>query len=239
MEKKINKASLENNKSGTTLNKIEFSLRPIEVILIALPVLFIPLLFIQGQAFRESLISTFELSQTRYAIDFHRSILEGLRSLDLTVGTLLAITLIVALVYFLAVLLCGNKFLKRFTQKLKKNGQMKLGKLSRECEENVSRIESILIFLFIIFLTSFFYIIAMNYAGKKGREAGTKQLSLLDSSYSKQAKNKYYDNENKLLVEGFELFCSKTWCAIYLEDKSISEVNLENGFIIKSDRLKI
>jgi len=208
--------------------KVGFILGPIEVILLALPILFIPLLYIQGKAYRESLISSLHLSQTRYLSDFYETLIQGFHTLDFVLLALVSVLAIFSIFYFIVVVMCDSKFLKSIILKIKQKTQGKVGKTSPRCEERAVKLESILIFLSMLFFLFLFYVVAISKAGKKGTEAGEKVLTSLEEKYSDSVEKQFYSKEGRLLAQGVELLCSKKWCAIYYKNGTMVEVSMDN-----------
>lgn len=218
----------QNKRGDKKCEKIELTLRPLEVFLIALPVLFIPLLYIQGQSFRQSYISVLELSQTRYNIDFYSSILKGLHSIGFSINLLFMALVLISVVYLIVVVFCDNKPLKKLARWIKKNGQEKIGTTSVECEGKIAKVQSVLIVISLLFLTTVFYVYAMKYSGEKGIEEGEKKLSSLQKEYSKFSEKQFYTKDGKLLAQGVELMCSKEWCAIYYKGGTVMEIAMDD-----------
>lgn len=215
-----------------SVEKIGFMLRPFEVFILTLPVLFLPILYIQGELFQESLVSGLDLTQSRYSLDFHSTVIKSIHSFHFFIVLDIIAIAILGVVFIKKRLLCDcdkcDKIISEVKGKIKSFTRYKDMKISDKCIEETKYLEKPSLFVAGIFCLMFAYYMAGIVAIYKGKTIAKEALISLEKDYSTFTEKKYYTKEGKLLAQGVELLCSKEWCAIYHSNGTVNEIAMGN-----------
>ena len=228
----LKKGDGKEQKTKKELEKIGFMLRPFEVFILTLPVLFLPILYIQGELFQESLVGGLDLTQSRYALNFHSTIIKSIHSFDFFIVMDIIAIAILGVVFIKKRFLCEcdkcEQFLSELKEKIRNFTGFKTPEVSDNCIEETKYLEKPSLFAAGIFCLMVAYYMAGIVAIYKGKTIAKEALLSLEKDYSTFTEKKYYTKEGKLLAQGVELLCSKEWCAIYHSDGTVNEIAMDN-----------